>query len=298
MKNKKTSTAGFTCFTRACASVEEDTRLRGADDMAQVFLPGFARVIMKIPFLRRYFMRHIAPPGIYEYVIVRTKIFDRIFLQGLTEGVKQIVILGAGMDSRALRFSNRNKGTRIFEVDLPEVQNPKREILQRKKIALPSELVFVAMDFDQQDLSEELHKSGYDPEKRTLFLWEGICMYLQAKSVDRMFAFIKDHSGAGSEILFDFVRASVIRKEHTLFGEEQIYRTVESTGEGWMFGIDEYSLASYLSKRGFKLVRHYTSEEMQKKFLTAEDGSDLGRINGTHHIAHARMSNKNFKEKK
>ena len=288
MKNR-TSTAGFTCFTRACASVEEDGRLRGTDDLAAVFLPGFARIIMKTPFLRRFFMHHIAPPGIYEYVIIRTKIFDRYFLMGLLDGIKQIVILGAGMDSRALRFAHRNDGTRIFEVDHPDVQNPKRDILQRKKIALPSELVFVGMDFNTQDLFEELTINGYDPERRTLFLWEGLCMYLQPESVDRMFTFIQSHSGAGSEILFDFVRRSVIRKEHTLYGEEQIYRTVENTGEGWTFGIDEINLRSYLSDRGFYLIRHITSEEMQREFLTAEDGSAFGRINATHHIAHARL---------
>jgi len=290
MKNR-TSTAGFTCFTRACASVEEDGRLRGTDDLAAVFLPGFARIIMKTPFLRRFFMHHIAPPGIYEYVIIRTKIFDRYFLMGLSDGIKQIVILGAGMDSRALRFAHRNAGTRIFEVDQPDVQNPKREILQRKKISLPSEIVFVGMDFNTQDLFEELTKNGYDPDKQTLFLWEGLCMYLQPESVERMFSFIQSHSGAGSEILFDFVRDSVIRKEHTLYGEKQIYRTVENTGEDWAFGIDENNLTSYLSHRGFELMQHYTSEDMQRDFLTAEDGSAFGRINATHHIAHARLEN-------
>ena len=288
---KKTSTAGFTCFTRACAAKEEDVRFRGSDDMAQIFLPAFAAGILHMPFLRRVFMHKVAPAGIYEYVIVRTRIFDQYFLQALQQGFEQIVILGAGMDTRALRFADQNNGTQIFEVDLPGVQDPKLDILHRKNVSLPEELRFIPMDFNRQDLAAELAAAGYRQGCCTLFLWEGVCMYLQAKAVDDMFAFIHETAGEGSLIVFDYVRASVLRKEHNLYGEEQIYTTVTNTGEGWTFGIEESEIETYLVQRGFRLLAHYTSQDMQRDYLTAEDGSLFGRINGTHHIASACLGN-------
>jgi methyltransferase (TIGR00027 family) len=232
-------------------------------------------------------MHKVAPAGIYEYVIVRTRIFDQYFLQALQEGFEQIVILGAGMDTRALRFADQNNGTRIIEVDLPGVQESKLDILRRKGVTLPDELVFIPMDFNRQDLADELAATGYRQGCRTLFLWEGICMYLQAEAVDAMFAFMRETAGESSLIVFDYVRASVLRKEHNLYGEEQIYTTVSNTGEGWTFGIEEDNLADYLAQRGFCLLAHYTSQDMQRDYLTAEDGSLFGRINGTHHIASA-----------
>ena len=291
----KTSTAGFTCFTRACAVREDISRFRGSDDMAQIFLPAFASVILHVPFLRRVFMHKVAPSGIYEYVIARTKIFDRYFLEALQDGVSQIVILGAGMDTRALRFAAQNMGTRIFEVDQPGVQQSKLQILRRKNVLMPVELVFVPMDFNTQDLGLKLAAAGFKTNQRTLFLWEGVCMYLQADAVDRMLAFIHGAAGQDSMIVFDYVLASVLRKEHKLYGEEQIYTTVAGTGEGWRFGIEEGMLGPFLAQRGYHLLKHYTSQDMQREFLTGEDGSMFGCINGMHHIASAKSIGKNEK---
>ena len=86
LERKGSSTAGYTCFSRACATREADERFRGPDDMAEIFLPAFATVILNVPFLRRTFIHKIAPSGIYEYVIARTKLLDEIFLAALEKG--------------------------------------------------------------------------------------------------------------------------------------------------------------------------------------------------------------------
>lgn len=288
MSKNRTSTAGFTCFTRACAVCEKEP-FRGPDDLAKIFLPGFATLILNVPFLRNIFMHRIAPPGIYEYVMARTRIFDDCFKLALDEGFEQIVILGAGMDTRALRFSRINNGTRVFELDLPKIQEPKLDILKRKQIVLPEELTFVAIDFNQQDLGIELAQAGYKKDGRTLFLWEGISMYLQAEAVDQALNFIRTSAGAGSRLTMDYVRASVIRGEHKQYGEEQIYATVVGAGERWTFGIEEKRLPDFFKARGFQLLDHYTPLEMQEKYLTAPDGRLFGQVNGTHCIAVAQL---------
>ena len=162
IEHKASNTAGYTCFSRACASREPDERFRGPDDMAEVFLPLGAKFILNVPFLRKLFMRKVAPPGIYEYVLARTKLIDKVFTDALEKHFSQIVLLGAGFDTRALRFSNRNKGTKIFELDIHTTQQPKIDILNRKKVALPKELVFVPIDFNKQSLSDVLFAAGYE----------------------------------------------------------------------------------------------------------------------------------------
>ena len=284
MSQYKTSTAGFTCFTRACAAREKEP-FRGPDDLAEVFLPGFASVILNVPLLRQAFMHKVAPAGIYEYVMARTRIFDACFIQALEDSFPQVVVMGAGMDTRALRFAGRNHGTRIFELDLPKMQEPKLDILRRKGVDLPDELVLIPIDFNHQDMGEELARAGYKKNNRTLFLLEGVCMYLQAEAVDHTLAFIRSSAPAGSRLVMDYVRASVLRGEHKYYGESQICSTVSATGEGWTFGIEERELTEFLAERGFELQKHYTPLEMEKTFLTADDGSLFGKVNGTHCVA-------------
>jgi methyltransferase (TIGR00027 family) len=279
---KGSSTAGYTCFTRACSTREKIEEFRGPDAMAEIFLPLFAKIMLNVTWLRKLCMSKMFPSGIYEYVNARTKLFDEIFLKALTQGFPQIIILGAGMDTRALRFAEKNKGTKIFELDIEKTQQPKIEILTEKGVTLPDDLIFVPIDFIKQSLSDALFPAGYVQNQKTLFLWEGVTMYLNAESVDRTLEFIRNKAQSGSMVVFDYIYESVLRRENKYYGEEEIYRRVSSAGEGWTFGLEEDAIEDYLTKRGFTLVSHFTPAQLQEKYLTAEDGQTLGQINGTH----------------
>lgn len=286
MEKYRTSTAGFTCFSRACAAREGEP-FRGPDHLAEIFLPGFASLILNVPLLRRAFLRRIAPPGIYVYVMARTRVFDHFFVQALENGFSQVVIMGAGMDTRALRFTHRNKSIHIFELDIPKIQAAKLKIFKRKNVHLPPELVFVAADLNVQDLALVLDAAGYQKGQQTLFLCEGLFMYLNAQTVDSTLAFIQKNTALGSRLVFDYVVASVLRCEHSLHGEQEIFETVAMAGEGWTFGIEAGAIDDFLTARGFRLENHFTPDDLEKKYLTAPDGRAFGRINGTHCIASA-----------
>ena len=281
---KASNTAGYTCFSRACATREKDERFRGPDYMAEIFLPVFAKGILNVPFLRKFFMKRMAPPGIYEYVLARTRLIDDIFIDALKEGFPQIVLLGAGMDTRALRFKSRNEGSKIFELDIATTQQPKMEILNRKGVALPEELVVVPIDFNRQSLSEALFAAGYEGDQRCLFLWEGVTMYLTSDAVYSTLAFIHDSAAEGSKIVFDYIYGSVLRRENRFYGEKGIFERVSKAGEGWTFAVEEGEIEGFLSERGFKIISHYSPSDLEKAYLTANDGAFLGRINGTHCI--------------
>jgi len=270
---KASNTAGYTCFSRACATREKDERYQGPDYMAEIFLPVFAKVILNIPMLRKVFMSRVAPSGIYEYVIARTKLFDEIFLEGLEKNIPQIVILGAGMDTRALRFADKNQGTKIIELDIENAQNPKIAILNRKEVALPVELEFASIDFNQESLSDVLLNAGYLKVQQNLFLWEGVTMYLNSDAVDGTLTFIRESSQKGSRVAFDYIYASLLRQEYKFYGEREIFETVSRAGEGWTFGIDEGEIEKYLAERGFEMVSHYTPAELEERYFGASGGS-------------------------
>ena len=284
IETKASQTASYTCFARGCATREKDPRFRGPDYMAEVMFPLLAKLALNLPPLRKFLIRKMFPPGIYEYVLARTKVMDSAFIEALEARFAQIVLLGAGFDTRALRFAGRNQGTKVFELDVATTQQPKIEILRRKKVRLPQELVFAPIDFDKQDIFEVLSKAGYQPGQTTLFLWEGVTMYLSAQAVDSTLNFMRRHAASGSRVAFDYIYASVLRQENRFYGESKIFEMVSKVGEGWTFGLEDGEIETFLLERGFEVVTHYTPPALQKLYLTAADGTLHGRINGTHCI--------------
>ena len=278
IETRSSKTAAFTCVSRACAHMEPDERLRGPDHLARVFLPPVARLAIGIPPLRRFFLKRMAPPGIYEYVLARTRLMDRFFVEALDRRCDQIVLLGAGFDTRAVRFQGQNRGTRIFEMDIRTTQEPKLRILRRKGIPLPEELVFVAVDFNRESLADALGAAGYGEGQRTFFLWEGVTMYLTPKAVDETLAFVRGSSAPGSRIAFDHIYASVLRRENRYYGEREIHRTVFKAGEAWTFGIEDGDVERFLRERGFGLISLHTAADLEASELTAGDGTLLGRV--------------------
>jgi methyltransferase (TIGR00027 family) len=284
IERKGSSTAGYTCFSRACATREKDERFRGPDYLAEIFLPPIPQILFEVPFLRKWLMRKMFPTGIHEYVLARTYLFDEAFVDALDRGFSQVVLLGAGMDTRALRFQDKNKGAKIFELDIDATQRYKRELYKRKKTALPDTLVFVSIDFNKQRLADVLAQAGYREGQQTLFLWEGVTMYLEPEAVDGTLSFVRNSAAEGSIVAFDYVRASVLRREDTLYGEKGSYDRVARAGERWTFGIEDGAIEGFLTQRGLKLLSHYMPSDLEAAYLTAEDGTRFGRINETHCI--------------
>jgi len=229
-------------------------------------------------------MRKLFPTGIHEYVLARTKLFDEVFVDALGHDFPQVVLLGSGMDTRAFRFQDKNKGTTIFDLDIHATQRYKREILERKKIALPDTLVFAPIDFSKQRIADVLSEARYREGQQTLFLWEGVTMYLEPEAVDGTLSFVRNSAAEGSIVAFDYVRASVLRRENTLYGEKGGYDRVAKAGERWTFGIEDGAIERFLAERGLKLLSHYAPADLEAAYLTAEDGTKFGRINETHCI--------------
>lgn len=278
---KASKTALMAAIHRFMATRETESGHQGTDHLAYIFLPAKAGFFLSITFFRGIFLRklHEKVPGSYPYITARTKFFDEIFLQSLQENIPQIVFLGAGYDTRAIRFQQFNQQTRIIELDEPMTQNDKKRRLEKHKIQIPENLLYVPINFTREDLESTLLQSGYDPDKKTLFICEGVTMYLPPEVVEGMLSFITHHSGKESILVFDYFYESVIQGTSTDFGADKLTESANSAGEPFKFGIRKGKAKEFLDVRGFTIIRHYFPEEFMEKYLDKYQKS-WGKIYG------------------
>ena len=275
-------TAEMTCLSRACSALETNHYYKSNDYIAPLLLPSGLRPFLHISLARRLFTKVAAPKGIYEYVIARTKYIDAVFRQALAEKFDRILIFGAGFDTRALRFQDAIENTRVFELDVSATQQAKIGQYQKRHLAVPPSLTFISIDFDKESLSMKLDEAGFCKQRRGLFILEGLVMYLQPKSVDETFHVIRDYAGEGSRVVFDYIYASVLRKEGIYYGETGIVQTVSDAGEQWHFGIEKGQIEEFLARYAMQLIDHKDAKDLEQAYFSDSKGKLIGRVNGTH----------------
>ena len=181
-------------------------------------------------------------PGLGAYVIARSRYMDDYLRTCINGGVEQLVILGAGYDSRAYRFDELKKGIRVFEVDHPATQKAKMEKLKKVFGNLPDHVTFISIHFNREKLPEKLFKNGYDKKLKTLFIWEGVIYYITAEAVDETLDFVANNSGKGSAIIFDYLPPSVVDRSGKREGSRAIRRLAKRSGEALCFGLEKETI--------------------------------------------------------
>jgi len=210
--------------------------------------------------------------GHHHYVLVRTRYVDDFLDEHLVNGVKQLVILGAGYDSRAHRFADRMRDVAVFEVDHPATTRAKQARVATWGAA-GAKVRYVPVDFDRDELGTELERNGYRSEPRTIFLWEGVTPYVSAAGVDATLQFIRANSGRQSRVLFDYVLQSVLDGTCTLRGARNERDKMATTSEPFVFGIDEARIESFLTGRGFTAVHDVGADDLRSRYLKGERAS-------------------------
>jgi methyltransferase (TIGR00027 family) len=206
----------------------------------------------------------------YHYVVARTPYIDGCLKQCVDDGIEQLVILGAGFDSRAYRVDELMDGVKVFEVDHPATQELKIERVKEALGALPENVVYVSVDFEREELGERLLAGGYDPGVKTLFIWEGVVSYLTPEAVDGTLSFIAGNAVQGSSIVFTYTFRSVI--EGSVGNADRRHREyLKRKGEPHIFGLDEAAIDEFLSSRGFALVENVTGRELVETYIRSRD---------------------------
>jgi methyltransferase (TIGR00027 family) len=201
---------------------------------------------------------------------------DDTLKQSIKEGATQVVILGAGYDSRAYRFQQLLRPTTVFEVDFPPTQEYKKLRVREVLGKAPKNIVFVPIDFSKDDLATVLHAAGYRSDRKTVFIWEGVTYYIPESGVDATLRFVADHSSPGSTIVFDYEYARAVNGKHDDEMLKQIYARLASWGEPHIFGLPNDSARGPVTKNGLNVVEDLGPKELTERYLTTASGKKLG----------------------
>ena len=255
MTFKAKSTAISTAALRAIESYTAPEQRLFRDSFARplcgpflgALLSLFALRLLREPLLR---LRERRTPGVLGLLLSRFAYLDDVLREALADGVQSVIILGAGLDSRAYRIPGAD-AVRVFEVDHPSVQDVKRARLRRHLGELPSHVRFVSIDFDTQDLAVELAAAGYDPESRSLFIWEGVSQYVSRAALESTLRYVGG-TAAGNLLAFSYVLQRFI-DDRSAFPE--LHELWDQMREGddplWKCGLHPEHIAGTLA--GFSL---------------------------------------------
>lgn len=207
MRHEPSQTAESVCLFRASERLHP-ARVRILDDpYAELFLGPASRAALTAfratGWLGRRAERRV--PGLAAYVVARHRQIDDWLLRALGGPVEQVVLLGAGYDTRAYRFARQLDGRRVFELDFPSTSERKQRIVAHRAARLPAANVeHVAIDFLSEKLDQKLLAAGFAPGRQTFFVWEGVSMYLTRAAVKATLRVLHRIAGLGSQLAMDW----------------------------------------------------------------------------------------------
>ncbi len=262
-------TAEFMALFRALESSLPETRRLFDDPLARSFLTWPLTLLARLgtlPGLRRLVPAIIdrRVPGARSSGVARTRFIDDAIAARLEGQAQQLVILGAGFDSRAYRLPGL-RGIPVFEVDHPDTLATKRRVLEGALRVLPEHVRFVPTDFNQRELASVMAEAGYRASLRTLFLWEGVTNYLTESAVDATLRW-SSRASPGSRLIFTYVHAGVLESPSAFIGTERLFASLEKFGEKWTFGIDPSRLPGFLAERGLWLETDLGASEYRELY--------------------------------
>lgn len=280
------SSAEEAAWIRALSALERDPSIRNPDSLAACFVEK-RRWTLAFPRVMRFVLERMAPGG-YWYHLARTKHIDEILDSNLAAGLRQLVILGAGFDSRPHRFHDRLRAGHVktFELDFPSTQALKQKRLSRKISTVLNDHAYVPIDFNTQLLEHCLRQTSYHVNARTLFIWEGVSMFLTPDAVDRTLDFIRAHSARGSELVFDYIVRTAIQGDHSAYGAKQSFKYASRLGEPYRFGLEPPEVRSFLEARGFEMRSDCGGLQLERSHLASTNGER--RVWGFIRLVHAR----------
>ncbi len=220
-------------------------------------------------------------------VVARSKFVEDELGLAIKRGVRQYVILGAGLDTFGYRNPYSSSNLRVFEVDHPATQEWKHQHLRAAKIPIPETLIFVPIDFERQSLADQLQEAGFRTDQPTFFSWLGVTMYITRRAMMTTLEYISSSTPSGSGIVFDYMvppsSQNVLRRLiFQLLARRQVFR-----GEPWVNFVDPHSLTTDLETIGFTKVEDIGPEEINARFF--KDRSDKLMAGNSGHLMNAQV---------
>src|SRR5829696_5078659 len=201
-----------------------------------------------------------------SYVPLRHRFIDEHLAAALDGGVEQVVLLGAGYDTRAYRFADQLDGRRVFEVDLAPISRAKAATIARHVDQFPEvDVVRVEIDFESQALTDVLPDAGFAVGEATFFVWEGVAMYLTRTAVTATLDAVHEISGEGSEIAHDMWH--LVDDPGPLgTARRSAPGALSLIGEPVTFGVHPEDYEYLLGRHGFGVVDLALASELQTRY--------------------------------
>ncbi len=225
------------------------------DDLAASFLPANLRAFVsatRVGAVRRAVIgaSERSGPGLWANIACRKRLIDDRLSDPLNE-FDAVVILGAGLDTRAYRIA-RHSTLPVFEVDQQVNIDRKAAVVNKVLGGLPASVRLVAVDFEQDDLLSTLSEHGYDAAQRTFFILEGVTQYLSPHAVRATFEQLRQ-TAPGSTLIFTYVRQDFIDGVN-LYGAKSLYRRFRERSQVWQTGFVPEQVHETLAEYGWRLT--------------------------------------------
>ena len=203
-------------------------------------------------------------PGLALHQVLRKRHIERVVRSSLDEGFEQVVVLGGGLDTLALRLHQQFPGANFLELDHPATQRLKRELIESRRLAGPN-LKLSPVDFGQQTLHDFLAASpDYLPRSRTVFLCEGVLMYLAPEDIESLFGVIRQQEGSGVRFIFTFMELD--RRGRPAFRNSTwfVRLWLRLKKEPFRWGVPRSEIEDFVAARGFSLRELATEETLRQ----------------------------------
>jgi methyltransferase (TIGR00027 family) len=214
----------------------------------------------------------------------RSRIAEDALSGAVEGGTRQIVILGAGLDTFALRNPHAAREVRVFEVDHPATQAWKRQRLAEAQIVVPPWLVFVPVDFERDDLRNRLSGAGFQEDSAAFFSWLGVVPYLTRDAIDGTLDYIA--SIRNSEVVFDYLEPPEAFSEEMRELVRERTAQLEKIGERWVSRFEPAGIAAVLRAHGFCDIEDINFRQIASRFGRAIQGLAPGQAGV--HVVHAK----------
>ncbi|MDG2952067.1 class I SAM-dependent methyltransferase [Exercitatus varius] len=206
-------------------------------------------------------------PGCVYYHLVRTKRFDETLLDWCRDnrGRSQVIILGAGFDSRSIRFNQELKNINVYEVDLEAMLNHKKGIIRNLNVKNKS--IYIPINFGKESLLDVFEKNNIPQDLPTLILWEGVSYFLDESTVIDILSSLRTYFYQSVKVVLDYAYRDYINGNLDYFGAPELFKELKEIGEPHVSGIDHNNIDAFAKKVDYKIYRHYPASRLEEIYL-------------------------------
>lgn len=212
-----------------------------------------------------------AQQGMRIFMAARSRFAEDCVGAAVSRGVRQAVVLGAGLDTFALRNPHADSGLRVYEVDHPATQAWKLRRLAESGLAIPASLSFAPVDFESDDLGRGLRAADFDPDRPAIFIWLGVVPYLRPEAIAATLRYIA--SIPNSEVVFDYSEPLENYPPEQRAGIVALGAYAAEIGEPWLSHFDPGEIARELLGHGFGCLEDLGMTQIAARYLGAPAGA-------------------------